>query len=216
VVTIADGYAEREAAKAMMADAVQAKGDPDIEITLGADKGYDAEEFIKALQEMKVTPHVAQNTSGRKSAVPDAIAATVGYRLSQQKRKLIAQGFGWAKVVGAHDAGDGAWAGESRSDVCVDDDRLQPHAHAHLGANPSAEGVRGRKSPEMGSQVSQGEQKAKEISKCVKKIRKIKVMRREIALAHGVFQQPARVNPDEKPLWRVYIQRIILYKGSFL
>jgi hypothetical protein len=38
VVTIADGYAEREAAKAMIADAVQAKGDPDVEITLGADK----------------------------------------------------------------------------------------------------------------------------------------------------------------------------------
>ena len=100
VVTIADGYAEREAAKAMIADAVQAKGDPDIEITLGADKGYDAEEFIKALQEMKVTPHVAQNTSGRKSSVPDEIAATVGYDISQQKRKLIEQGFGWAKVVG--------------------------------------------------------------------------------------------------------------------
>ena len=100
VVTTADGYAEREAAKAMIADAVQAKGDPDVEITLGADKGYDAQEFIKALQEMKVTPHVAQNTSGRKSAVPDAIAATVGYGISQQKRKLIEQGFGWAKVVG--------------------------------------------------------------------------------------------------------------------
>ncbi len=100
VVTIADGYAEREAAKAMIADAVQAKGEPDVEITLGADKGYDAEEFIKALKEIKVTPHVAQNTSGRKSAVPDAIAATVGYDISQQKRKLIEQGFGWAKVVG--------------------------------------------------------------------------------------------------------------------
>jgi IS5 family transposase len=100
VVTIADGYAEREAAKAMIADAVQAKGDPDVEITLGADKGYDAQEFIEALQEMKVTPHVAQNTLGRRSAVPDAIAATVGYDISQQKRKLIEQGFGWAKVVG--------------------------------------------------------------------------------------------------------------------
>lgn len=100
VVTIADGYAEREAAKSMIADAVQANGDPDAQITLGADKGYDAEEFIKALQEMKVTPHVAQNTSGRKSAVSDSIAATVGYDISQQKRKLIEQGFGWAKVVG--------------------------------------------------------------------------------------------------------------------
>jgi hypothetical protein len=44
----------------------------------------------------------------------------------------------------------------------------------------------------MGSQVSQGEQKAKEISECEKKIRKIKTMRGVIALAHGVFQQPAK------------------------
>lgn len=49
---------------------------------------------------MQVTPHVAQNTAGRKSAVPDAIAGTVGYAISQQKRKLIEQGFGWAKTVG--------------------------------------------------------------------------------------------------------------------
>jgi len=66
VVTTADGHAEREAAKAMVGDARQAKGDPAIEITLGADKGYDAKEFIDALQEMKVTPHVAQNTAGRR------------------------------------------------------------------------------------------------------------------------------------------------------
>jgi hypothetical protein len=33
-------------------------------------------------------------------AVSDAIAATVAYDISQQKRKLIEQGFGWAKVVG--------------------------------------------------------------------------------------------------------------------
>jgi len=100
VVTTANGHAEREAAKAMVGDARQAKGDPAIEITLGADKGYDAKEFIDALQEMKVTPHVAQNTAGRRSAVPDEIAATVGYTISQQKRKLIEQGFGWAKTVG--------------------------------------------------------------------------------------------------------------------
>jgi len=100
IVTTADGYAEREAAKVMIHDAVQVKGDPDIEITLGADKGYDAKEFIDALAQLKVTPHVAQNTSGRSSAVPDSIASTVGYQISQQKRKLIEQGFGWAKAVG--------------------------------------------------------------------------------------------------------------------
>ena len=100
LVTTADGYAEREAAKVTIHDAVQVKGDPQLEITLGADKGYDAKEFIDALQEMNVTPNVAQNTSGRKSAVPDTIAGTVGYGISQQKRKLIEQGFGWAKAVG--------------------------------------------------------------------------------------------------------------------
>ncbi len=98
MVTQADGHAEREAAKAMVADVRQAN--PEGEITLGADKGYDAAEFIKALQEMKVTPHVAQNKSGRSSAVPDEIAASEGYRISQSKRKLIEQGFGWAKFIG--------------------------------------------------------------------------------------------------------------------
>jgi transposase len=100
MVTAADGFAEREAAKAMINDARQAADNPQAEITLGADKGYDAKEFIDALQEMNVIPHVAQNTSGRRSAVPDAIAASAGYAISLQKRKLIEQGFGWAKTVG--------------------------------------------------------------------------------------------------------------------
>ena len=98
-VTQADGFAEREAAKAMINDAVQAaaKG---AQVTVGADKGYDAAEFVQALQELKVIPHVAQNTSNRRSAMPDDIAATEGYGISQHKRKLIEQGFGWAKFIG--------------------------------------------------------------------------------------------------------------------
>ena len=100
VVTRADGYAEREAAKAMIFDARQALPDAQTAITLGADKGYDAQEFIDACLAMGVTPHVAQNTSGRRSAMPDAIAKSQGYAVSQQKRKLIEQGFGWAKTVG--------------------------------------------------------------------------------------------------------------------
>ncbi len=60
-VTIADGHAEREAAKAMIQDACQAADDPHATLTLGADKGYDAREFIEALQEMSVTPHVARH-----------------------------------------------------------------------------------------------------------------------------------------------------------
>ena len=100
VVTRADGCAEREAAKAMIGDARPAMVDEQTHITLGADKGYDAQEFIEARLSMGATPHVAQNTSGRRSAVADAIAQSEGYAVSQQKRKLIEQGFGWAKTVG--------------------------------------------------------------------------------------------------------------------
>lgn len=99
-VTQADGFSERDAAKAMISDAVQAAAEG-AQVTVGADKGYDAAEFVQALQELKVIPHVAQNTSNRRSAVPEDIAATAGYGISQRKRKLIEQqGFGWAKVIG--------------------------------------------------------------------------------------------------------------------
>lgn len=47
---------------------------PEAGITLGADKGYDAAEFIDELKRLKVKSHVAQNKSGRRSEVPDEIA----------------------------------------------------------------------------------------------------------------------------------------------
>ena len=100
VVTLVDGYAEREAANVMIDDARQALDDPAREITLGADRGYDAAEFIEACKAMYVTPHVAQNKSGRQSAVPESIAQSAGYAVSQQKRKLVEPGFGWAKSIG--------------------------------------------------------------------------------------------------------------------
>jgi hypothetical protein len=99
LVTTAEGFAEREAAKVMIADAKQVAGEK-AQITLGADEDYDAAEFIAALTAMWVLPHVVHNTSGRSSAVPDRIAQTARYGISQQKRKRIAQGFGWAKFIG--------------------------------------------------------------------------------------------------------------------
>lgn len=100
MVTVADGHAEREAAKVMIQAACEAADETVISITLGADKGYDAKEFVDACTDMGVLAHVAQNKSGRRSAVPDVIAVSDGYALSQQRRKLIEQGFGWAKTVG--------------------------------------------------------------------------------------------------------------------
>ena len=61
---------------------------------LSADNGYDAQEFVEVCLKMAVIPHVAQNTSGQRSAAPDAIARSEAYAILQQKRKLIEQGFG--------------------------------------------------------------------------------------------------------------------------
>jgi IS5 family transposase len=98
VVTTADGCAERETANVMIWDAKQVT-DEKTPITLGADKGYDAAEFIKALADMMVLPHLAQNASNRKPAVPKHIASSIGYAISQQKRKFIELGFSWAKFI---------------------------------------------------------------------------------------------------------------------
>ena len=63
-------------------------------VTLGADKAYDAEDFVNELRSMKVTPHVAQNTSGRSSrsmAARRAILATpsVSAPASESKKRLM-------------------------------------------------------------------------------------------------------------------------------
>lgn len=50
---------------------------------------------------MNITPHVARNTIGRSSAVADAVAESAAHAISQDMRKLIEQGFGWAKTIGA-------------------------------------------------------------------------------------------------------------------
>lgn len=96
--TVADGHAERAAATHMLRDAAAAA--PGREITVGADKGYDTSDFVADCRELKVTPHVAQNTTGRASAVPAEVASSAGYAISQRARKRIEQVFGWGKTVG--------------------------------------------------------------------------------------------------------------------
>ena len=48
---------------------------------------------------MKVTPHVAQNTSGRSSAIDARTTRHGGYAVSQRIRKRIEEAFGWIKTV---------------------------------------------------------------------------------------------------------------------
>ena len=69
-------------------------------LTLGADKAYDAREFVDDLRDLNVTPHIAQNTSNRSSAIDARTTRHPGYAISQQKRKRTEEPFGWAKTIG--------------------------------------------------------------------------------------------------------------------
>jgi len=92
----ATGTAERDAAKTLLE---RLSGDK--RITLGADKGYDTKDFVASCRSMNVTPHVAQNIGKtRRSAIDARTTSPPGYVVSQRKRKLIEEIWGWMKVVG--------------------------------------------------------------------------------------------------------------------
>lgn len=95
-LSLAGGHAERVAALHM----IEPRADRPRAITLGADKGYDAEDFVNELRTMRVRPHVAQNTSGRGSAIDGRTTRHPGYARSQRWRKRIEEAFGWIKSAG--------------------------------------------------------------------------------------------------------------------
>jgi transposase len=92
---IASGTAERDAAVELTA------GRGGRGVTLGADKAYDTRGLVSQLRAQGVTPHVAQNVkrSGG-SAIDKRTTRHAGYGVSQKKRKLIEECFGWMKTVG--------------------------------------------------------------------------------------------------------------------
>lgn len=92
----ASGTAEREAAPTM----IVRRSPGSRRITVGGDKAFDTAELVGHLRQLHVTPHVAQNTSNRSSAIDRRTTRHSGYALSQKKRKLIEEAFGWAKTIG--------------------------------------------------------------------------------------------------------------------
>ena len=93
----ATGTAERDVAPSLIDQARQRGFHPR---TLGADKSYDTVECVAALRQRGVTPHVAQNTSHRRSAIDGRTTCWAGYDQSQRIRKRIEEIFGWMKTVG--------------------------------------------------------------------------------------------------------------------
>ena len=94
-LTQATGTAEREAALALVRERPGRQ-----RVTLGGDKNYDTHAFVQDLRAVQVTPHVAQHTTNRASAIDGRTTRHPGYAVSQQKRKRVEEIFGWLKTVG--------------------------------------------------------------------------------------------------------------------
>jgi IS5 family transposase len=89
------GHGERLAAL----DLIAPHGARPRAVTLGAAKGYAAKDFVMELRERNVRPHVAQNSSGRRSAVDRRTPRHPGYATSQLIRQRIEEAFGGIKTV---------------------------------------------------------------------------------------------------------------------
>lgn len=94
-LTRVSGHAERLAALEM----IEAHAQRPQAITLGADRGYDAAEFVEELRSLNIRPHVAQNVSKRRSAIDRRTTRYASYSASLRARKRIEEAFGWIKTV---------------------------------------------------------------------------------------------------------------------
>jgi len=98
MATIADGFAEREAATLMVCNQWQRA--PGRHRTVGADKGYDTFDFVDLVRELGTTPHVTQNLTRRGgSAIDGRTTRHAGYAKSQHARPRIEPAFGWLKTI---------------------------------------------------------------------------------------------------------------------
>jgi IS5 family transposase len=111
LLTEASGTAERAAALTLLDSCVSGRA------TLGADRGYDTRGFVADCRRRKVTPHVAQNSSRRRSALDGRTTRRPGYAVSQRLRKRVEEVFGWAKTVGG--LRKLRYIGRARNALCV-------------------------------------------------------------------------------------------------
>src|SRR5512143_83154 len=93
-LTPATGTAERTAAVAMV-EALPGR----YRITVGADRAYDSKDFVATVRKLEAAPHVAQNTSNRRSAIDGRTTRHPGYAISLRIRKRIEEVFGWIRTT---------------------------------------------------------------------------------------------------------------------
>ena len=94
-LTQASGTAEREAGLRLLARQRRRRGG---RMSVGADKSYDARSFVAGVRALGVTPHVA--TKASRGALDGRTTRHASYAVSQRRRKLVEEGFGWMKTIG--------------------------------------------------------------------------------------------------------------------
>ena len=66
-------------------------------LTVGADKAYHEKDFVPAMRQLQVQPHLGAYQARRTDLIGEAVRQTEGYRESQKKRKWIERCFAWIK-----------------------------------------------------------------------------------------------------------------------
>ena len=91
----ASGYAERDVAVEMLARLPKTAR----RRTVAGDKGYDTAGFVAAVRGLGITPHVAQHTNQRRSAIDGRTTRHAGHQISMRIRKRVEEPFGWVKTI---------------------------------------------------------------------------------------------------------------------
>jgi IS5 family transposase len=95
-VGLATGTAERTVALEMVDQELAGER----RIPLAGDRGDDTRDFVQSCRVRNVSPHIAQNTSNRRSALDARTTRHAGDAIRQRLRKRVEEIFGWMKTIG--------------------------------------------------------------------------------------------------------------------
>ena len=133
-LTRVSGHAERLAAL----DLIAPHGERPQAVTLGADKGYDAKDFVMELRELNVRPHVARHSNGRRSAIDRRTTRHPGYAMSQRMPQADRGGVRLDQDGGRPEEDPVLRAGTRRPGLHLRSRRLQSGAAAQaVGRSPT-------------------------------------------------------------------------------